>query len=185
MPGWINTDITPHIWLSRVPLAPRVMFSLGKMTRARFEEHRRGVFRHLRYLNVTKPFPIVSDSVSVVYTSHMLEHLYPWDAEHCLRECHRVLTPKGLLRIAIPDLDQMVSAFRECEPQEFLASIYEYGRGMDKNSHHWHYNFYSLSRLLRSLGFSSVERCQYQEGKCPDLRLIEHRPDSLFVEATR
>jgi len=181
--GWINTDITPHIWIARVPTAAIVIRALHKMTAERLHEHQRGIFRQVRYLNVTKNFPFSDGSADAIYTSHMLEHLYPWDAEKCLCECLRVLAPHGVLRIAVPDLDQIVSSFERCCPDHFLNDVYEYGHGMAKNAHRWHYNFCSLSRLLLSLGFATVQRCKYQIGRCPDLESIEHRPSSLFVEA--
>jgi SAM-dependent methyltransferase len=185
VPGWINTDITPHIWIARVPFAASVIGALGKMTAERLQEHKAGIFRQVRYLNVTKTFPFLDGSTTTMYTSHMLEHLYPWDAEKCLGECLRVLKPQGVLRIAVPDLDQIVSGFQTCCPDPFLNHIYEYGHGIAKNSHRWHYNFCSLSRLLTSLGFPTVQRCQYRSGRCPDLESIEHRSESLFVEAIK
>lgn len=185
VPGWINTDITPHIWIARVPFAAKVIRAFGKMTDERLEEHKTGTFRQVRYLNVATRFPFSDGSTNAIYTSHMIEHLYPWDAEKCLRECLRVLAPQGVLRIAVPDLDQLVADFQKDCPEPFLNHIYEYGRGAAKNSHRWHYNFSSLSRLLAGLGFSTVQRCEYQRGRCPDLESIENRLESLFVEAIR
>jgi predicted SAM-dependent methyltransferase len=155
------------------------------MTDERLEEHKAGIFRQVRHLDVTKRFPFPDGSTTAIYTSHMLEHLYPWDAEKCLNECKRVLAPQGVLRIAVPDLDRIVSDFESSRPDPFLDHIYEYGRGMAKNSHRWHYNFCSLSRLLTSLGFPTVQRCDYQRGRCPDLESIEQRSESLFVEAIK
>ena len=28
IPGWVNTDITPHLFIARVPLLPRAMHAL-------------------------------------------------------------------------------------------------------------------------------------------------------------
>src|ERR1700736_425820 len=56
--GWLNTDITPHILITRVPFAPLLLFKAGRITAERFDEHRRGVFKKLYYLNVAKKFPL-------------------------------------------------------------------------------------------------------------------------------
>ena len=40
--GWINTDITPHIFVAKVPGAARLIRSLGRMTAERYEQHQRG-----------------------------------------------------------------------------------------------------------------------------------------------
>ena len=44
------------------------------------------------------------NSIDVVYTSHMVEHLYESDFDAFIAEAYRVLVPGGILRIAIPDL---------------------------------------------------------------------------------
>jgi predicted SAM-dependent methyltransferase len=48
--------------------------------------------------------PVENDAVPFVYTSHMLEHLTPSDAERILRDVHRALRPEGIARIVVPDL---------------------------------------------------------------------------------
>ena len=183
MDGWVNTDITPHIWISRIPFAARALSLVGKMPPERLHQHRNGIFRRVTYLNVARNFPYRSESFRAVFTCHMLEHLYPPVAKHCMRECHRVLCPGGVLRIVIPDLDRMVSKYDPASPTPFLQNIFEYGRGLEKNSHHWHYNYCSLKAALLDAGFSRVERRDFQVGECPDVKKLDRRPESLFAEA--
>lgn len=180
--GWVNTDITPHIWISRIPLAAQALHMVGKMSPERLAQHRNGIFQKVSYLNVSKRFPYSSESFESIFTCHMLEHLYPPVALHCIRECYRVLSPGGLIRIVIPDLDRIVATYDRTEPQSFLQAIFEYGRGLEKNSHHWHYNFCSLKTTLLSVGFQRVERRDFQIGECPDVEKMDNRPGSLFVE---
>lgn len=59
--------------------------------------------------------PAITESVDIVYHSHMLEHLSAEDGKSFLTECFRVLKPKGILRIAVPDL--------ECICREYLAAL--------------------------------------------------------------
>ena len=47
--------------------------------------------------------PEASDSVSLIYCSHTLEHLQDAAARHFLKECHRILEPGGVMRIALPN----------------------------------------------------------------------------------
>ena len=50
--------------------------------------------------------------------------------------------------------------------------------------HMYIYDFGDLSSLLKESGFSRVERRGYKEGVCPDIDLLDSRPEeSLFVEA--
>jgi hypothetical protein len=181
--GWVNTDITPHIWVARIPMAASALYFSGKLSSQRFAQHRSGIFRRVTYLNVAKKFPYRSDSFRAIFTCHMLEHLYPSVADHCIRECQRVLCRGGVLRIVVPDLDKLIRSYDPAEPDVCLQSIFQDGKGMEKNSHHWHYNYNSLKTLLLSLGFSRVERCEFQVGMCPDIEKLDNRPESLFVEA--
>jgi len=41
----------------------------------------------------------------LVYTSHALEHLNPFDAAKALKEFHRVLEPGGVAVVIVPDLE--------------------------------------------------------------------------------
>jgi hypothetical protein len=47
------------------------------------------------------------------------------------------------------------------------------------------YNARSLEELLRRVGFGGVERCEYRQGRCPDVEQIETRQWSLFMEGTK
>jgi SAM-dependent methyltransferase len=57
--------------------------------------------------------PFSSTSVDVVYSSHVLEHLDKAAGHHFLKECHRVLRPGGILRVAVPDFEGLVRAYIE------------------------------------------------------------------------
>ncbi|HEV2522015.1 MAG TPA: class I SAM-dependent methyltransferase [Candidatus Acidoferrales bacterium] len=55
--------------------------------------------------DVTKLWPIVSESVDVVFSSNFFEHLSSKDAfQHCLTEIHRVLQPNGRLVVMGPNI---------------------------------------------------------------------------------
>ncbi|MCI5222091.1 MAG: methyltransferase domain-containing protein [Candidatus Electrothrix sp. AR4] len=55
------------------------------------------------------PFP--DSHFDVVYHSHILEHFELQDAKHFIKECYRVLKAKGVLRVAVPDLEQIVLCY--------------------------------------------------------------------------
>jgi SAM-dependent methyltransferase len=184
-PGWINTDITPHIRLSKIPGAPAFLFKIGLLPQVRYEQHKQRVFHSVRYLNVTKKFPYPDGFFDSIFSSHLLENLYPSDAEFCLREVHRILKRGGVVRLAVSDLDKIVADYDPKNPDEFLNGIFEAQQKADKNKHRWHYNELSLTQLLNKEGFKEVFRCYYRQGRCPDLYLIDNRPESLFMEAVK
>lgn len=61
--------------------------------------------------NLTQGIPFPDASFDVVYHSHLLEHLPKSAAEPFLKECYRVLRPKGILRVVVPDLEQIARTY--------------------------------------------------------------------------
>ena len=55
--------------------------------------------------------PFDDASCAVVYHSHVLEHLACQEALPFLRECHRLLAPGGILRVAVPDLETIARLY--------------------------------------------------------------------------
>jgi SAM-dependent methyltransferase len=186
--GWLNTDVTPHLMLARLPGAPWLARRLGRIDEHRHRQYRAGTFRALRRLDVSRRFPFPDGSFEAVYCSHLLEHLYPEVAARCTREVHRVLAPAGVFRVAVPDLDAMVARYDAANPDEFVAGFLQAASAADERSaarHRWHYNEQSLARLLRAAGFSEPSRCAYRQGRLPDVERIETREWSLFLEAVK
>lgn len=184
--GWINTDITPHIFVARVPAAATVLRRLGKMTAERYEQHQRGVFDDVRYLNLGKRFPFASGEIDNAFSAHVLEHLYREQARNCVAEVHRILKPGGVFRVSVPDLDWAVDNYDRKNPDALLKLIYESEQQYDKNRHHWMYNEHSMRALLLGAGFREAARCEYKQGRCPDLDRLDNRPEgSLFMEAVK
>lgn len=185
VPGWLNTDITPHIFVARVPGLAWLLFRLGRMSEQRYRQHKSGIFRKVHYLDVTKRFPYPDNMFNFVYTSHLLEHLLPAQARFCVSEIYRVLMPGGVVRIAVPDLDKIVASYDPENPEPFLESLFEASQKNPKNQHHWHYNAISLTRLLANAGFREIYRCEFRQGRCADVDILDNRPESLFIEAVK
>ena len=61
----------------------------------------------VRSHNLLRGIPYPDASFDAVYHSHVLEHFSKPDGEKLLRECHRVLRPGGILRVVVPDLEQI------------------------------------------------------------------------------
>jgi glycosyltransferase involved in cell wall biosynthesis/predicted SAM-dependent methyltransferase len=55
--------------------------------------------------------PFADNSVDVIYHSHVLEHFTRSGGERFLAECFRVLRPGGLMRVAVPDLENIAAAY--------------------------------------------------------------------------
>jgi predicted SAM-dependent methyltransferase len=61
--------------------------------------------------NLLKGIPFPDATFDVVYHSHVLEHFTKSDGVGFLKECFRVLKPDGILRLAVPDLEQIVRLY--------------------------------------------------------------------------
>ena len=62
---------------------------------------------HVIAHNLLAGIPFKDNMFEVIYHSHVLEHFLKEDAINFLKECNRVLKPNGIIRIAIPDLEQI------------------------------------------------------------------------------
>ena len=61
--------------------------------------------------NLLNGIPIADNNVDVVYHSHVLEHFSKTDGAQFIKDCFRVLKPKGIIRIAIPDLEMIAREY--------------------------------------------------------------------------
>src|SRR5688572_6357699 len=61
--------------------------------------------------DLTRGVPFPDGRFEVVYHSHVLEHFGRGEGERFVRECHRVLKPGGVLRVAVPDLEQIARTY--------------------------------------------------------------------------
>ena len=55
--------------------------------------------------------PLSDSSAQLIYSSHFLEHIPKPQVESFLRECLRVLQPGGVIRLALPDLENMARTY--------------------------------------------------------------------------
>lgn len=181
--GWINTDISPHIYISRIPGLPRILHVVGILNELRLREHKLGLFRQLKYLDVRKRFPFPDNTFAAIFSAHMLEHIHPFQVPHMFQECLRVLKPNGVLRIAVPDLDCFVQQYSIDEPEKMLKGVFEHGSRANRDRHQWMYTGPSLCRVFCESGFTLVEQKRFREGACPDIEKLDNRRDrSIFVE---
>ena len=186
MPGWINTDITPHIFVSKIPFVPLIMYKLGLISKERYIEHKKGVFKNLYYMDLTKQLPLKDNSVEAVFSSHVFEHLFIDEVELLIHEIKRVLIPGGICRIVVPDLEKIVACWNVNDPREFLQNIFDIAkRSAVKNQHHSGFTGSFLTRLFMDAGFAECQICSYKVGRCPNIDKLDNRPDSLFFEAIK
>lgn len=147
-------------------------------------------------VDLRKRLPFGTGSLERIYCEHVIEHLTCAEAVGFFREAHRTLAEGGVLRIAMPDLGDLISAYQEdwrsldwlSWPEfEFIQTRAE----MLNIAFRWwgHRYLYDREELERRLGeatFSRLVFCSRGESRHAELRGLERREDSkLVVEATR
>lgn len=193
--GWMNADRSPNLALDRVPFAKELLRRSGLLQDA----HMATWPRNIRWLNATKRLPFPDGTVDTIYSSHMLEHLYFDQANGLLRECSRILRPGGIIRLALPNGEEIA--------RSLIANLGDpkYGLGFTQGlhmaplkaptvwerqlarfasaPHRWQPTSSLVISMLREAGFVEFQTRPYLESDIPDISAVEHRESSLFFEA--
>ena len=140
--------------------------------------------------------PLEGESIDYAVSIHALPEVpYP-DLVPVLKELRRVLKPKGVLRLGLPDLDKTIQAYLRKDrdyfqiPDEdgtslgakFIVHLIWYG---------YTRTFFTrdfIEELLLKAGFSRVSLRGYKEtgSPYPDIVELDNREgESLFVEAIK
>lgn len=142
--------------------------------------------------DVRNELPFEDDSCSLIYNEHVLEHLTVEEGLFFLKECRRVLQPGGTLRIAMPNLEDIVEKYNseDWRDQDWLKwPDYQFvqTRAEMMNisfrwwDHKWLYNLEELNRRLVEAGYPSSKAVSWGESTIPELRHRETREDSLLI----
>lgn len=154
------------------------------------------------YLDVTSPFPLADRSLDYVYSEHLIEHLTYKQGLFMLRETRRVLRAGGRIRIATPNLTNLIALFGgvETDLQEryvrymidrryqgsvpcrdvFVLNGFFYGWG-----HRFVYDAEALRSALEQAGFVTLRQYPPGESDDPFLREIEQHGRSIGDDMNR
>lgn len=140
--------------------------------------------------------PFADNSLDRIYSEHVLEHAPYNIGVKFLREARRTLRSGGIVRIAMPDLGDLIDGYRRNWrrfdwvnwPQ--FSFIQTRAQMLNVAFRWWgHRHLYDreeLSRALAEAGFTQFTFVALGESQHADLRSLETRRDSLLiVEATK
>jgi predicted SAM-dependent methyltransferase len=199
--GWINFDNSPSIILAKKPILFYLFNAMGLLNQAQKQFIAFAKKENIQKADATKRLPLADNSVEVIYSSHMLEHLDQETVKKYLREALRVLQADGIIRIVVPDLKKLIDKYNSDEdanaflnkllltrerPNTLINKL-RYLIVGDRN-HQWMYDGKSLTELLFNSGFKMPiilppgETTIVSPG---DLNLREKESESIYIEAKK
>ena len=197
----MNFDNSLSLRLARVPFLPEFLVKLKLLESSQYQFIRFARENDIAYGDATKGLPLQDETVDVLYSSHMLEHLDRNEASMFLKEAFRVLRPGGVIRIAVPDLKKQVKKYNEeGDADAFIEATYlcvPRPRSLAQKlrlllvgprNHQWMYDGNSLSRLVQKHGFIKAEVMPVGKTRIQDyepLNLLERASESVYVEAEK
>ncbi len=182
-PGWINIDNSMGVKLASRPLLKGLVYLFipakwNLLPNVQWPAN-------TRWMDMTRPFPFGDNSVDVIYSSHTFEHLTYEQGRFAFGECVRILKPGGIIRIVVPDFEQLVNAYianRASSPMQaalkfhrdsgfFEIPVPDKLSGMitfffrRKNNHSFLYDEAALRKQFADAGLAAAERKQYGQSR--------------------
>lgn len=98
------------------------------------------------------------DGISEIYMCHVLEHFSFEEAKTVLNILRKKLKVGGVLRLSVPDFDQLIAVYRSNGNKlETIKSALMGGQDYEYNFHKGVFNKALLSNLLLSCGFNGIQ----------------------------
>ena len=124
------------------------------------------------WIDLRNRLPFRDDSVYILYCSHTLEHLFPYEALALLKEMRRVISVKGAVRLAVPSFEHCLEIAlgrcssswpRQLDNSTSQAINYLFCDGQ----HKYAYSAELLEEFARQAGFGQVENYSASFGVAP------------------
>jgi len=197
--GWTNLDNSLTVRVARWPVLVRLLSKAKVLDEQSCEFAEVAIKGNIRYANASQHIPYADNSVEVIYSSHMIEHLDRSEAKAFLLEARRILRPGGRIRLAVPDLALLVQEYLETGDADQLIDRTHMSHGRPRGfssrlkativgprRHLWMYDGPSLSKLLVNSGFADARIMPAGVTSIENpggLDLAERSRESVYVEA--
>lgn len=154
----------------------------------------------IKFGNATK-LKFAENSVDVIYTSHVLEHITRDEVMSFVKQAHLILKPGGVLRIVLPDMNILINDYIKDGNMDRLIDrsllVINYGNSFKAKlkyllfgwrGHKWMYDEKSVFSLLSNSGFSLVKILQPGETNIKEstnINLYEKVGESMYIECIK
>lgn len=112
--------------------------------------------------DISKLSTYENNSVDIIYASHVLEHFHKDTYVGVLQLWHDKLKPGGVLRIAVPDFEQVCIQYLE---KRNITEVSGLTLGGQKNPYDFHGMIFDQSLLyntLTNIGFIDIQRYDWR-----------------------
>jgi predicted SAM-dependent methyltransferase len=107
--------------------------------------------------------PFDDNTFDLVYSAHTLEHFARNDVEKVLREWVRITKVGGIVRLSVPDFEQMIKVYKKTDKRiENLLGPVMGGQTYDYEFHYCLFDKRSLTELMNKCGLTAVHKWAYQ-----------------------
>jgi predicted SAM-dependent methyltransferase len=113
---------------------------------------------HIHYRHPLDKLPMFKSNIAdLVYASHCLEHFPHAKVKSIIKEWVRVLKPKGVLRLAVPDFPSTVKAYAVSGNQiQVIQGVLMGGQTYSLNFHQCAFDKEYLTELMREAGLVDI-----------------------------
>jgi SAM-dependent methyltransferase len=120
-------------------------------------------FPHVNMIHSVESLPMIQDeSCDVVYACHILEHFHKKQILPVLKEWLRVLKRGGTLRISVPDVEALLTVYKQTHDLNLIIGPL-FGRGNYLyNIHYTAFDFQTLSAVLLEAGATGIVRYDWR-----------------------
>ena len=129
-----------------------------------------GDYSHLKSKDIFK-LPYEDESVSLIYSSHVIEYIDREEIKTLLTEWKRVLKQGGHLRLAVPDFSNMSALYSNGNLllKDILGPLYgKMSMGEETIYHKTVYDFKSLKGVLETMEFDEIARYDWRKTEHSD-----------------
>lgn len=200
--GWLNLDNSFAVKIAKKPFLAKIIMASGLLNSAQ-RDYIQSIQNNpiqIIWADACKKIPCQDNSVELLYSCNMLEHLTKQEAVSFLSEAKRVLAKNGIFRIAIPDLAHCVQRYIETKnADKFMASLSCCAEDdtfaqrlklaiFGARNHKWMYDEKSLANFLVTNGFQMPIALQPGETRIQNingLNLSEHAGYTLYMETMK
>ena len=147
-------------------------------------------------IDLRESLPFEDGSCQIIYSEHFLEHLdYPEPTGLFLSECFRILEPRGVLNIGVPDTEWPILEYAGTRADGYFQFVkkqwhpkwcetemehlnYHFRMG---NDHRFAYDFKTIELVLTRAGFVNIQTRDFDDA----LDSKDREIGTLYVKAMK